>query len=190
MLITICTIQNEISHFKTKINISDEIIHKIGNDDAMAFEELYRKTDKAIFGFALSILKNTHDAEDVMQDAYLQIRKYAHAYTSNGKPMAWILTITRNLCFAKLRHKSSQNVDIDEVVDLAIDSDLAVSVENKMMIEHLMQVLTDEERQIVILHAQTGMKHREIATILNLSLSTVLSKYKRAIAKLSKAAKI
>lgn len=49
-----------------------------------------------------------------------------------------------------------------------------------------MRELADEERQILMLHAVTGMKHREIAELLQLSLSTVLSKYHRALKKLRK----
>lgn len=47
-----------------------------------------------------------------------------------------------------------------------------------------MKQLTDQERQIVMLHAVAGFKHREIAELLELPLSTVLSKYRRALKKL------
>jgi RNA polymerase sigma-70 factor (ECF subfamily) len=49
-----------------------------------------------------------------------------------------------------------------------------------------MRVLSDEERQIVILHAVSGVKHREIAKIMEMPLPTVLSKYNRAMKKLKK----
>ena len=52
------------------------------------------------------------------------------------------------------------------------------------MLRSAMQVLSDEECQIVILHAVTGWKHREIAVQLQLPLSTVLSKYRRGLRKL------
>ena len=48
-----------------------------------------------------------------------------------------------------------------------------------------MAALTDEERQVVMLHAVTGLKHREIAQLLELPLATVLSKYRRALKKLN-----
>ena len=55
------------------------------------------------------------------------------------------------------------------------------------MLQSLLSQLSDEERQIVTLHALTGCKHREIAAVLNIPLSTVLSKYRRALRKLEKA---
>ena len=53
-----------------------------------------------------------------------------------------------------------------------------------MTLEALLSALGDEERQIVTLHALTGLKHREIAELLGLPLATVLSKYSRALKKL------
>lgn len=76
----------------------DELIEKIAAGDRDALASLYEQTNKSVYGFALSILKDTHDAQDVLQDCYLHIYSAAGSYRSQGKPMAWILTITRNLC--------------------------------------------------------------------------------------------
>ena len=56
--------------------------------------------------------------------------------------------------------------------------------EDAMTLTQLMDALTDEEREIVSLHALTGFKHREIAEMMDLALPTVLSKYHRALKKL------
>lgn len=53
-----------------------------------------------------------------------------------------------------------------------------------MILSSLMETLSDQERQIVLLHAMTGWKHREIAKLLQLPLATVLSRYNRALKKL------
>ena len=85
----------------------DECIAKIANKSADALSDLYRETSTAVFGYALSILKNRHDAEDILHDLYVQIYQSAGQYKSSGKPMAWILTITRNLCMQKFRRGSA-----------------------------------------------------------------------------------
>ena len=66
-----------------------------GSKDGLAL--LYEQTYAAVYGFALSILRNPQDAEDVQHDTYIQIWKAASSYRPTGKPMAWIFTITRNL---------------------------------------------------------------------------------------------
>ena len=63
----------------------------------------------------------------------------------------------------------------------------AVTHEDRLMLQAMLSALGDEERQIVTLHALTGLRHREIAALLGLPLPTVLSKYSRALKKLQQA---
>ena len=136
----------------------------------------------------LSILKNSQDAEDVLHDCFLGIYASAAGYRSEGKPLAWILTITRNLCLMRLREKTkerSRQTDIPEEdweshLELSADMD----ADERMIVEECMRLLSDLDRQIVVLHTVSGMKHREIAHMLSMPLATVLSRYHRAIRKM------
>ena len=83
----------------------DRCLLGIADEDPQALADLYDCTSASVYAFALSILKNTQDAEDVLHDCYLHIYSAASGYRSSGKPMAWILTITRNLCLLKLRER-------------------------------------------------------------------------------------
>ena len=83
----------------------DRCLLGIADEDSQALADLYDCTSASVYAFALSILKNTQDAEDVLHDCYLHIYSAASGYRSSGKPMAWILTITRNLCLLKLRER-------------------------------------------------------------------------------------
>lgn len=159
----------------------------VGDQDALAL--LYEHTHAAVYGFALSILKNRHDAEDVLQDAYLQIWTAAGSYASAGKPLAWIFTITRNLALMRIREQSRTVAVAPEDWQSLFADEPAVNHEDRLLLASLLDVLTDEERQIVILHSMTGLKHREIAGLLDLRLGTVLSKYNRALKKLRNALK-
>lgn len=151
-----------------------------GNKDALA--QLYSQTKTSVYGFALSIVKNKSDAEDIMQDTYVKVYTNAKEYIPHGKPMAWILTITRNLSLMKLR--AAKKLEISPDLDR---EDLKNPVEdtlNRLVLSTAMKELSDEERQIIILHVVAGQKHREIASLLSLPLSTTLSKYRRALAKI------
>ena len=89
-----------------KINndiLLDTYLSRIASGDMSALEMLYNETRVNVYAYAFSILKNTSDSEDVMQDVYLNIYKYAQSYSSRNKPLSWILTITKNLCVEKLR---------------------------------------------------------------------------------------
>ena len=162
-----------------------ELIRKIALGEGEALASLYEKTSSAVYGFALSISKSRADAEEIMQDTFLAVDANADRYQPVGSPMAWILTITRNLAYQRLRRAKRETAaeDIPEEADHAI---LSEETENKMILETALKTLGEEERQIVMLHAVSGLKHREIAALLGLGLPTTLSRYHRALAKLQK----
>ena len=155
-----------------------------GSTDALA--TLFEQTKAAVYGFALSIVRNTQDAEDVLQETYIRIYQAADKYQPNGNPMPWIFTITRNLALMKIRESKKQSEMPDEDSALFWAEDSAISAEDRMVLGTYMRSLSEEERQILMLYAVTGMKHREIAELLQLTLSTVLSKYHRALKKMRK----
>lgn len=166
--------------------VLEECINRIAAGDLEALAELYRGTSPAVYGLALSFLKNTHDAEDVLQNCYLNIASAAGSYRSKGKPMAWILTITRNLSLMKLREYQKTATMPAEDWEQYLESNEKVTTEDRIVLFQCMQSLSDQERQIIVLHIVAGLKHREIAETLTIKLPTVLSKYRRALKKLKK----
>lgn len=164
--------------------VLDQCIARIAGGDQEALSDLYNRTRPAVYGFALSILKNIHDAEDVLHDAYLQVWQAAGQYRSQGKPRAWLMTIVRNLALSHLRQQSRTEPLTQEDWQDRFADNPAVSQEDRLTLGALLAALGDQERQIVTLHALGGLKHREIAAMLSLPLPTVLSKYSRALKKL------
>ena len=158
----------------------DRWIEGIAQGDRDALAQLYRATSTAIYAYAVSILKNSHDGEDVLHDCFVTVCNNADSYLSQGKPMAWLLTITRNLCYKQLREQK-RNI---QLVEPSLADDSLLDAESRVLLEACLAKLTDEEHQVVVLHAVAGMKHREISTYLEQPLSTVLSRYNRAIQKL------
>lgn len=162
----------------------EDCIARIAGGDKDALADLYNRTRPAVYAFALSIVKNAHDAEDILHDACLQVWNAAGGYRRQGKPMAWVLTITRNLAISRLREHGRTEPLVQEDWQDRLADNPAVTHEDRMMLEAVLSALSDEERQIVTLHALTGLRHREIAALLGLPLPTVLSKYSRALKKL------
>ena len=164
--------------------VKEELFIQIAEGDMQALETMYYQTYKAVYGFILSILKNQYDAEDILQETYIKIKTGAHLYKPQGKPLAWIFTIARNLSYMKIRKDKNTQTSPYEELENMLDFSAVEDKENKLLLEAAFSILGDEERQIIILNANTGMKHREIAALLKLPLSTVLSKYNRGMKKL------
>lgn len=146
--------------------------------------ELYRRTRAAVYGLALSYLKNGVEAEDVAQDTFVKVWAAAPSYRPQGKPMAWLLTIARNLALGRLRTAARiQDLSEAQWSAFSIESD-SLTADDRTVLAAALGRLSDEERHIVVLHAVCGLKHREIAQFLGLALPTVLSKYHRSLKKL------
>ena len=129
------------------------------------------------------MLKNRQDAEDVLHDCFVSVYHASGGYRSQGRPMAWIMTIAKNLCFQTLRQRSRREaLDEEDWADLPAPP--GMSAEERLTVRACLRCLQEEERKVLLLHAVAGFKHREIADFLELPLSTVLSKYNRAAKKL------
>ncbi len=162
--------------------VLDELIFALAEGNMTVMERLYRLTHTGLYAFALSLLKDPHDAEDAVQDSYVAVCTSAYQYRSKGKPLAWMMTIVRNLAMAKLREKS--RFTGEAVSEEFLIGNETLSVAERVALQGCMQILSDTERQIVVLHAVSGFKHREIAGILKMSLPAVLSRYSRALKKM------
>ena len=157
---------------------------KIASGDKAAFGLLYERAGSSVYAYALSMLRNREEAEDVKHDTFLKIHSAAHLYQFQGKPMAWILTITRNICLMRLRQKKHTPFSYGEMDEKKAGFEEISDVEDRMILKRAFEVLAEDELQIIMLHAVSGVKHREISEVMGVPLPTVLSKYRRGLKKL------
>lgn len=156
----------------------DKYLDRIKNGEEDALKELYELIKNNIYSFALSILKSHEDALDTLQETFISVYHNIDKYESKSKPLAWIYTITKNIAYSKIR-SNKKIVNIEEIEFVTHHN-----YDDKLLIETILKTLSEEERKIVILHVVNGFKFHEIARILDLKLSTTLSKYNRAMKKL------
>ena len=98
--------------------------------------------------------------------------------------MGWLLTVCRNLCLMRMRREERHAALSEEEWDAIPTQECGLDAVERALLQGALARLADEERRIVLLHAVTGMKHREIAALLELPLPTILSKYHRALKKM------
>lgn len=169
-----------ILHFRPGNGTLERWIKGIASGDRDALGKLYEATSTDVYAYAHSLVRNDHDAQDVLHECYVTIWRSAGTYRCGGKAMAWIITITRNLCY-KYIYQQNRFCPLNEnVLGDAGDS----GSETAMLLRSCLQLLNAEEHQIVVLHAISGYSFREIATHLGLKVPTVASRYRRALQKL------
>lgn len=182
-MIVISGIQTECEHKTSRI---EKLILLVAKGETDKIGELYDLIKTDVYAFALSKLANPSDAEDIMQNTFVQVFKYANYYKAQGKPMSWIFTIEINLIrrFCQLKKRT---VVYEEYMDKPSES---ASVEDKVInsnfIKQMLKLLEEDERDIIVMHVISGLKHKEISKVLKKPLSTVLSRYNRAIKKLQR----
>lgn len=167
---------------REEIAVDEDLFRRIAAGDGEAFRALYEGTRGPVYAYALSLLRHREDAEDAAQETFLRIRAAAHLYRPQGKPMAWIFTIARNICLMKLRQR--RRVSALPVEERRMDFRGIEDREDRILLEAAFRTLAEDEREIILLHAVSGLKHREISALLRRPLSTVLSRYSRGIRKL------
>lgn len=166
----------------------DKKMLRLQQGDENAFEEIYIETHRALFSYILSICRNYHTAEDVLQTTYIRLRTTVSSYKAGANAYAWLYTIAKNITLNEIaRQKREMATDIDQNIadfgtytmdeDGVADESPATKVMNK--------VLNDEERQVVSLRL-SGFKHREIAEMLDKPLGTILWEYNNALSKMKR----
>ena len=185
-MIVFCSIQTGSKERDSQI---DNLLSLMAQGNSSAVGKLYTLIKTDVYAFALSKTANIADAEDLTQNTFVQVYKNAKLYKSQSKPMAWIFTIELNLIrrHFQLKKRLTPFEEMDsELIEPSNTEDKVIKSE---LVRTLLSILNEDEREVVVLHLISGFKHREISKLLNKPLSTVLSKYNRAIKKLQSSVK-
>lgn len=170
---------------KRKVYIEKQLFERIRFGDQDAFRELYESAYTPLYAFLLSYTLNREDAQDLLQDTFIQILKKCDLYQDQGNPMAWMMKIAKNLFLSKCRKERLENLNYEDVENELGFEDMT-NVDNRMVLEKMFEILPLEDRNLIIMHEISGLKHKEIAEILGMPLGTVLARYHRGIRKLQK----
>lgn len=173
------------STLKRKVHIDERLFERIRRGEQDAFRELYEISYKPLYAFLLSYTLNIEDAQDLLQDTYIQIFKNCQMYHEKGNPMAWMMKIAKNLFLMKFRKDQEVSINYEDMENELGFEDIT-NVDNRIILEKMFELLSVEDRNLIIMHDIGGLKHREIAKLLDMPVGTVLSRYHRVIRKLQK----
>lgn len=166
----------------------NEAIERIKQKDDEAFEYIYNETKSSVYAIIITVVKNQDVAEELMQDTYIQMIKSINSYNPKYKFKNWLLTIARNKAIDSYRsRKKEMLIDIHESEYLLPHT--KSTADNEYDANFLLSLLSEEEKEVVVLYAIDDYNHREIAEILDKPIGTVTWIYSKAIKKMKKAGK-
>jgi len=161
----------------------NELVKQLQNGDITAFDSIYYQTKNIVYYSIFLILKDNQLSEDIMQDTYLKALSKIHTYKRKAHFKSWLVRIAKNLAINEFnRRKREMLIDLND--QEYILGSVPSTVENEILISQIFTVLSDIEKEIVLLHVVGDLKHREIAKLVNRPLGTITWTYNQAIKKL------
>jgi RNA polymerase sigma-70 factor, ECF subfamily len=159
--------------------------------DQRAFARLYEQTSAKLFGVALRLLRRRDWAEEVLQDAYVNIWQHARDYQfERAAPLTWMTTIVRNRCLDWLRRPRTDQTrdtatELEEIPEEALGPfERLVQSAAVKSIFSCMQRLAAKERQSIALAFFHGLSHTELAAHMREPLGTIKTYVRRGLAQL------
>ncbi len=173
-----------------------ELLRRIAAQDRDALGEFYDQTARPLFSIACRMLGNVADAEEVIQDVFVQIWTKAGQFDAQkGQPFHWVLTLTRNRCIDGLRTRQRRSrimVDLGDEPELdqaaepaSVDAPLAGN--DAAIIQSVVNDLPKDQRQAIEMAFFGGLTHQEIAESLNEPIGTIKARIRRGMLKLREA---
>lgn len=163
-----------------------QLLPEIRNGDLKAFERLYDVYKVQVFNFCFSILKSNPDAQEVVQDTFLKIWQSRSDFDQIISFNGFIYRIAKNLTLNKLRRRSGQPKDFDELED---NLSILNQTENEILFQEMQEILDvaiealpRKRQEIFRLSREDGLSNEEIARKLGLSVNTVKGQMRKALA--------
>ena len=154
-------------------------------DREVEFEGVVLPLLPSAYNLARWLTRNDHDAEDVVQEAFLRAYRFFPSFRG-GDARAWLLAIVRNACWTWLRVNRSREVataleDADEPVDDAasVEEDLVRRADGERL-RRALEELSGEFREVIVLREFEELSYREIAEVAGIPIGTVMSRLTRA----------
>jgi len=167
------------------------LIEQIVGGDREAFGRFYDRFAQLVFAFAMRLLRDRSEAEDLLQEVFLQVWRQAGSYSQErGSPEAWLLTITRSRAIDKLRSIRRRDRSFismenppEEKYEGRTESG-ATQSETRLMVNSALDRLPEAQRRVLEMAYFDGLTQSEIADRLKEPLGTVKTRMRTALERL------
>ena len=164
-----------------------DLLALVAERDRYAFELLYHRYVRSVYGLALRRLRDRGQAEDAVQEAFAAIWRSAASYRpERGAAGAWLYTVARNAIVDRFRAAGPAAAEVPELVSAEPGPlERAESADAAWRVHRALEELPRRERDVIELAYWSGLSQTEVADYLNLPLGTVKTRTRSALARLS-----
>ena len=143
----------------------------------MDFDNIYEEYFDRVYYKVLSVVKNDDDAEDICQETFISVYKNLSKFREESNIYTWIYRIAINKTYDFFKNRKLEFEINDDVLSLPED----INFDTKVILEEKLKLISEKEKEIVVLKDIYGYKLKEIAEMKNMNLSTVKSVYYKAL---------
>lgn len=163
------------------VDIHKELVNRCRNGDKKAQQELYMNYSSAMFSVANRILSNREEAQDILQESFLDAFMKMGSFRGDSSFGFWMKRIVINKSINRLKKNKAINVELTEHIYVSDEDESEEEIEYTVDdIKKAMSLLPDGYRLVFQLYAFENMPHKEIAEQLGISEQTSKSQYSRA----------
>jgi len=164
-----------------------ELIQRAAGGDRSAFEQLYQRYARPVFGLALRRLGDRGRAEDAVQETFASIWRSAGSYRPDRGPGApWLYAVARNAIVDRARSRADLPAEIPDSADAEPGpSDQAEQSWVSWRVHRALEELPEREREVIALAYWSGLSQSEVADFLGIPLGTVKTRTRAALAHLA-----
>ena len=143
----------------------------------MDFDNIYEEYFDRVYYKVLSVVKNDDDAEDICQETFISVYKNLSKFREESNIYTWIYRIAINKTYDFFKKRKLEFEINDDVLSLPED----INFDTKVILEEKLKLISEKEKESVVLKDIYGYKLKEIAEMKNMNLSTVKSVYYKAL---------
>lgn len=162
------------------------LMKRIAQQDYAALKTLYDSTSGRLMGVASRILKNEHEACDVLQDVYLKVWQQAEDYSARGSVLGWLIVMTRNAALDRLRSQKRKREDLSDDPAGDISIEMPETDSHNLGVQQCLGLLNDNAREAIVLSYIYGYSHQELHERLSRPLGTIKAWIRRGLQELKK----
>lgn len=150
------------------------------HNNKIAFEKLYSKYNKLVYGIAFSILKNKTDSEDLVQTVFTKIYTMSKDKLPTQKQASWLYSLTKNETISFLR-KKNHNIDLESIYEIEGRDNEINNTIDQIEFNRLISKLNNREKQVVSLKILANLSFEEIGKLLDVPTGTIKWRYYKSI---------
>jgi RNA polymerase sigma-70 factor (ECF subfamily) len=164
-----------------------ELIQRVAGGDAGAFELLYRRYARPVFGLALRRLGDRMRAEDAVQETFAAVWRSARTYRPERGPGApWLYAVARNAVVDRARHKTDSPTEVPDMPSLEpTPEERAETSFVAWRVHRALEILPESERDVLELAYWGGLSQSEVAQFLGIPLGTVKTRTRAGLGRLA-----